>query len=155
MKRFTMFVASVLLIGVAFFSAREYQKAYFLSQMPANSMRMQDSLQLSDAELLKLKKDALDGAPSAGYQLMEYYAVYKRDDKQTLYWAQIAAENGDANNAYNYASFLADDEDDLMNLLRARFWAKRAIERGEKNGEGFLSHVDAKIRKLESKEADK
>lgn len=154
MKRFTMFVASVLLIVVAFFCAREYQKAYFLSQMPANSIRMQDSLQLSDAELLKLKKDALDGAPSAGYQLMEYYAVYKRDDKQTLYWAQIAAENGDANNAHNYASLLADDEGNLMSLLRARFWARRAVERGEKNGEGFLSRIDAKIKKMESKDAD-
>lgn len=155
MKRVILFAASIFFIAFAAFCAREYQKANFLSKMPANSIRMQDSLQLSDEELLKLKKDALDGSPTAGYQLMEYYSVYKRDDKETLYWAQIAAENGEANNAYNYASFLSDDEDDLMSLLRARFWAKRAMERGEKNGEGFLSRVDAKIRKLESKEADK
>ena len=113
---------------------------------------MAEGLQLSDDELLKKQKDALDGSPAAGYDLLEYYIVYIRDHDQAMYWAQIAAENGEANNEFDYASYLSDDKGNLMSLIRARFWAKRALKNGHPIAKSLLSDIDKEIKALESKQ---
>ena len=115
---------------------------------------MNDSLKLSNEALLKKKKDALAGSPQAGYDLVEYYSGYAHDDKQIMYWAQIAAENGDAKgakNAFNYANFLSFEKGDIMSLIRARFWVSRSIGKGDALDKQLLSDIDEKISDLEVK----
>src|SRR5690348_8954540 len=124
-KRTLLLVTSTLFLGLAAFYALGLKNNSFPHD--SKGMRLADSLELSDEKLLKVKRDALDGSPSEGYHLLEYYDVYKGDRAQAMYWAQIAAENGEARNAFDYASLLSDDKDNVMSLIRARFWAKRAV----------------------------
>jgi hypothetical protein len=148
MKKIPLLATSALFLGLAALCVWGQKNDSLAFNPKASSMA--ESLKLSDEELLKVKKDALDGSPSAGDRLVQYYSVYVGDDKQTMYWAQIAAENGGAKNAFNYASFLSDDTGNIMSLTRARFWAKHAIEDGSPVGKNLLSEIDKKIKSSES-----
>lgn len=87
-------------------------------------------------------KSALEGSPDAAGDLATYYVMYDGDESKGIYWSQIAAENGGESNAFNYAGILYSDKSNNMNIMRARFWAKRAAEKGDRDAQSLLESIE-------------
>jgi hypothetical protein len=99
-----------------------------------------DKWGLSEYEVKLLQDKALKGSPEAAYRLYFYYAIYRKDHSEKLYWVRIAAENGYPGGEYALGFELRNDPDP-RNRQRARFWLKRAAKHGEKLAASLLKEL--------------
>jgi hypothetical protein len=98
---------------------------------------------IPDTEIQAVKIAALQGSSAAAERLVNHYSFgVEHPDHQATYWTQIAAENGDAVDEYNYGFLLRHDPDSLAQV-RARYWFQRA----KKSGFADLSAEDEQFMK--------
>ena len=99
-----------------------------------------ESLVLSDAQIKALEPQALKGSAEAAERLCDFYDFIRNDYAESMFWAQIAAENGGHINEYNYGFMLRGDPNP-RNQQRARFWLERAAKNGDKKAEELLKKL--------------
>lgn len=102
----------------------------------------------------KIKGDRVDAAPSAinmscneaealsgsKKAAMVCSAHYPQDPPRTLYWLQIAAENGDAIGQYNFAMQLFSKKEP-MSRVRAIFWLNESARQGNSYAKEVLARL--------------
>ena len=98
------------------------------------------SLVLTDAEIKALEPQALKGSAEAAKRLCDFYDFVRMDRVKSMFWAQIAAENGGRINEYNYG-FMLHEDSNPNNQQRARFWLERAARAGDKEAEELLKEL--------------
>lgn len=87
---------------------------------------------LSSDDLAKLSAQALDGSIDAAERVSNYYHYIKRDEKQSLHWALVGAENGSTwLQLIVYQDF--SESKKTHDHRRALFWLKRAADAGDQN----------------------
>jgi TPR repeat protein len=79
---------------------------------------------LTEAELDRYSKAALDGDGNAAFRIYLHYQM-GTDLRNAEFWVHIAAENGNLSGMINYADYLLDTPR-AEQCRRARFWIKRA-----------------------------
>ncbi|MCZ4303328.1 hypothetical protein O4G98_01145 [Zoogloeaceae bacterium G21618-S1] len=95
---------------------------------------------LDGSEIKRLASDALDGSGDAARRLALHFLVAQGDREEGLYWAIIAAENGDIIGQYN-TGFLLKDDPDPRNRQRAIYWLKRAKAAGNDAAQSLLEEL--------------
>lgn len=86
---------------------------------------------LTPSQAEDLAGQALDGSGDSALRLSRFYSNVTVNLDESLKWAIIGAENGDANCAFTaYALLRARVSPD--DRRRARFWLRRAAEQGYK-----------------------
>lgn len=103
-----------------------------------------DSFYIEKSELPKLEKEALLGSPNAAFKLFQYYEFYKSNNDKSLYWVTISAENGHVIGQHNLAYTLFMNNQDVNDILRARFWAKKAVSGGNEEALDLLKEIESK-----------
>lgn len=93
---------------------------------------MNSGLVIPDAQIQQVEVAALQGSKEAARRLVNHYDYGVGDHVQALYWAEIAAENGDPVAEFNYGTLLRL-KTDQMSQVRARFWYLRAEQSGLKH----------------------
>jgi len=102
-----------------------------------------DGVTLDSTTLKKLSVQALDGSAEAGRKVSIHYLMTQGDRKKAIYWALIAAENGDSVGQYNVGSLLMDDHDP-NNRRRAVYWLKKALDQGVSRAQELLDEIQSK-----------
>lgn len=95
---------------------------------------------LDSPELERLSNDALNGSGEAARKISIHYLVAQGNRKEGLFWALIAAENGDVIGQYN-AGFLLKDDPDPRNKVRALYWLRLAADNGNEAAKDLLREV--------------
>ena len=98
---------------------------------------------IEKSDLPKLEKEALLGSSEAAFKLYQFYGFYILDYNKSLYWVQIAAENGHVIGQHNLA-YLLYNTSDINNKLRAKYWAKKSALNGNKEADEFLKEMESK-----------
>lgn len=99
-----------------------------------------ESFDIKNSELSKIKREAYNGAADAAFRLYQYYDFVRLDYKEGMYWLTVAAENGHPVAQYNLARRLLDDQDKLKKQ-RARFWLKKLAEKGDHDAVEMLKKI--------------
>jgi len=102
------------------------------------------SFYIEKSELPKLEKEALLGSPEPAFKLFQYYEFYIFNNDKSLYWVTISAENGHVIGQHNLAYTLFMNNHDINDILRARFWAKKAVSGGNKEALELLKEIERK-----------
>jgi len=106
----------------------------------ASKIHIGSSYNLSEDEIKTLQDRALRGAPEPAFRLYQFFELYKKDYKESLFWVMVSAENGHPGGEYTLGFKLKDDPDH-RNRQRAIFWLKRAAEHGEKLAVSLLKEL--------------
>ena len=113
-----------------------------LSQVPSTGL---EQYLLTDAEKASLPNEALDGSGSAAYRLAMHYLMTPEGGGPgpALYWAQIGAENGNAECQNNYATLLLLNKNHtVQEERRAMFWLRLSAQQGNKNAKSQLEFYE-------------
>jgi TPR repeat protein len=132
--KFYLMLVMSLILGLG--SAMAQQK----TDKPVIGM---DGVALDSATLEKLSVQALDGSGEAARKVSIHYLMTQKDRKKAIYWALIAAENGDSVGQY-HVGFLLKDDPDPNNRRRAIFWLKKSLEQGEHLAQELLQEIQSK-----------
>lgn len=95
---------------------------------------------LDSQSIDQLSNDALNGSGEAARRIAAHYLVAQGNRKEGLYWALIAAENGDIVGQYN-AGLLLKDDPDPRNRKRALYWLRLAAGRGNEAAKSLLQEL--------------
>lgn len=136
MKQIEILIIVILLVYSSFSCSPKYKRSD--SEKNEEHGLMVEAFNIPFNVRIQLEKEALNGSPEAAFKLHNYYKFYLRNIKESMYWAQIAAENGHAKGMYNYGFHLFNYSNllglDSLNVVRAKrrayFWFKRAEENG-------------------------
>jgi hypothetical protein len=88
---------------------------------------------VSESDLPEVKQKALEGDAQSAERLQLYYALYKHDHAQGMYWLQIEAENGKPLAQLNLAVTLTyklpvrSPEQLKYDHVRGCFWLRKAL----------------------------
>jgi len=99
-----------------------------------------DTFNIEQSELPKLEKEALLGSPEAAFKLYQYYSFSKLDNEKSIYWITIASENGHDIAQHTLAYMLMNDSEN-NNRIRAKFWAKKSANNGNKDALELLKEI--------------
>ena len=102
-----------------------------------------DGVVLDSSTLKKLSEQAIDGSCEAARKVSIHYSIAQGNRSKAIYWAIIAAENGDSVGQYN-AGFLLKDDKDPNNRRRAKYWLKKAVEQGDSLAQELLEEIQSK-----------
>jgi TPR repeat protein len=105
-----------------------------------------NSFHIDKSELPKLEKEALLGSPEAAFKLFQYYEYYMIDNKQSLYWVTISAENGHVIGQHNLAYMLYVNNNGVKDILRSHFWVKKSFSAGNKEALELLKEIESKVK---------
>ena len=96
---------------------------------------------ISDKDLPIVKNEALGGSGEAALRLYKYYRKIALDPKSAIYWAQVAAENGDPIGQYTFGLELLELKDE-QSETRARYWMRRAADQGNSRARDVLDRLE-------------
>ena len=99
------------------------------------------SVLLDDQALKQLSTNALTGSGEAAERIANFYLLAKSDRDTALYWATIAAENGNVVGEYN-TGFLLKDKLDRKQRIRALFWLQKAAKDGSRPAQQLLESLN-------------
>lgn len=102
------------------------------AQQPAGNEKVifpEQAAVISESDIPKFQRDALEGSSDAAHRLATYYGMIKFDFKQQIYWTEIRFEDGDRDARYDLGAYLADD-DNPLSRVRARYWLKQVQKDG-------------------------
>lgn len=133
-------ISVVLMITLSVFGVAMAQKIN--TESPVVSI---SGAALSSQLINQLSSDALNGSGEAAMKIATHYLVAEGNHKEGLFWALIAAENGDVVGQYN-AGFLLKDDPDPRNQKRALYWLRIAANRGDKVAISLLRELGASKR---------
>lgn len=142
-------IVSVLFIFLNFFycsnkgnNDEEFIEEYNLS----------DVFKITEIERLKLEEKALLGSPDAAFKVFQHYDGYEGNASESLFWVQIAAENGNVHGQYTYGYILSYDilsqkpdytqQEIMRRLKRAQFWLEKAEKGGIAEATGILHEIE-------------
>lgn len=97
-------------------------------------------LVISEADRPLLEKDALKGDAISAFKIYKFEFI-RGNIKESLFWAQIAAENNHSGGAYAYA-FLLMRQEDLNSKTRAEFWLRKAAAQGDEMAKRELQRLN-------------
>jgi TPR repeat protein len=100
-----------------------------------------DGVALSREELHDFPEKALLGSPVHARRLATHYMVAQPSREDAIFWALIAAENGDVNGKY-MAGFLMKDSVDPRLQKRAKFWLTQAAKSGHLLASDLLKEIE-------------
>ena len=98
---------------------------------------------LDSPELERLSSEALNGSGEAARRVLTHYLVAQGNRTEGLFWALIAAENGDVVGQYN-AGFLLKDDPDPRQRVRALYWLRVAADSGNGAAKSLLQEIKGK-----------
>jgi hypothetical protein len=96
---------------------------------------------IPSADLPTIEKQALEGSPDAAQRLYRYYRKVALNSEAAVYWAQIAADNGDATGQYAFGLELLERKDE-DSAVRAKYWIRRAAEQGNSRARDVLDRLE-------------
>jgi hypothetical protein len=108
-----------------------------ISDEPIDEIAVVAPASLTEQDLVKYSRAALDGDGQAAYLVVVHYEMAALDRCNGEYWSQIAAENGDVDGMVNYARRLMDVAD-RDRCRRAVFWVKRAVQAADAVMSGYV-----------------
>ncbi len=100
---------------------------------------------MSRKTLSKFKRAAMLGSPEAAYRLYQHYSSHEKKQKQGLFWATIAAQNGHPEAPFIVGSLMLKSSD-RENQERAIFWLRKAANAGNKEASKMLDQALRKKR---------
>jgi len=102
----------------------------------SSSLSGKEYYALSDDDRIHLEHEALHGSCEAADRLYAFHALYISNQKEAMYWQQIAAENGDPTAQSGLATLMSDDvkhdptttkTELARDKERADFWYKKSL----------------------------
>jgi len=123
-KKIIKIVSFIIFAGSTFFMcATSARNISFNSDSNDHyGLSLNQSLVISENELLQKKLGALNGDPDAAFKLMIHFAYGMADDFESIKWSIIAAENGHNEGMYFLANDLLYYSDGDGLKIRGVFW---------------------------------
>ncbi|WP_332879781.1 hypothetical protein [Massilia sp. S19_KUP03_FR1] len=99
------------------------------------------SFKLSKEEIIDYQKKSQDGDGEASKKLWLFYEFAVRDRIKGAEWLEKAAEQGLRDAEYSLAFDLSRQGSPRYDLEKAKYWATKAADRGEKLARGLLQEI--------------
>lgn len=100
------------------------------------------SFNLTKEQLFRLQKKSHDGDAEASKKLWLFYEFAVRDPVKAEEWLEKAAEQGLTVAQINLAVVFSREASPQYNLQKAKYWATKAAEHGEKMARRLLKEIE-------------
>jgi TPR repeat protein len=100
------------------------------------------SFNLTNEEVLEFQRKSQDGDAEASHKLWLFYNFTLLDHDQAVGWLDKAAEQGLPVAQYSLAFDLSRRGSPRYDLEKAKYWAGKAADSGEKLARGLLRQIE-------------
>ena len=100
------------------------------------------SFNLTNEEVLEFQRKSQDGDAGASHKLWLFYNFTLLDHDQAVGWLYKAAEQGLPVAQYSLAFDLSRQGSPRYDLEKAKYWAAKAADNGEKLARGLLRRIE-------------